>query len=187
MGFNSAFKGLINLHRRAFTMFLYRMLSSYCQNWATGITSPCRFTEVGIWVAGITIPTSDMLISVLGLHAGVTTLTFCSFHSSSLTVTGQYLNMHHGSWITLSRHVAVTMWQIPDAVDTVVCAPNDGWRYHPKHVEQFPDINKLCKATSCWIYIGILVSKSQSQKFFWISTDELRLERLEDWRREEKE
>ena len=31
-----------------------------------------------------------------------------------------------------------------DAVDTVVCAPDDGWKYHPKHVEQFPDINKLC-------------------------------------------
>jgi hypothetical protein len=28
---------------------------------------------------------------------------------------------------------------LPDAVDTVVCAPDDGWRYHPKHVEQFPD------------------------------------------------
>jgi len=27
--------------------------------------------------------------------------------------------------------------QIPDAVDTVVCAPDDGWWYHPKHVEQF--------------------------------------------------
>jgi hypothetical protein len=26
----------------------------------------------------------------------------------------------------------------PDAVDTVVCVPDDGWRYHPKHVEQFP-------------------------------------------------
>jgi len=26
-----------------------------------------------------------------------------------------------------------------DAVDTVVCAPDDGWRYHPKHVEQIPD------------------------------------------------
>ena len=25
------------------------------------------------------------------------------------------------------------------AVDTVVCAPDDGWRYHPEHVEQFPD------------------------------------------------
>jgi hypothetical protein len=28
---------------------------------------------------------------------------------------------------------------LPDAVDTVVCAPDDGWLYHPKHVEQFPD------------------------------------------------
>ena len=44
---------------------------------------------------------------------------------------------------------------IPDAVDTVVCAPDDGWRYHPKHVEQFPDINKLCNVASFWMYIGI--------------------------------
>jgi len=43
------------------------------------------------------------------------------------------------------------------AVDTVVCAPDDGWKYHPKHVEQFPDIDKLCNVTSCWIYIGILL------------------------------
>jgi len=41
----------MNLYRRVLTMFLYRMLSSYCQNWATGITSSCRFTEVSIWVA----------------------------------------------------------------------------------------------------------------------------------------
>jgi hypothetical protein len=26
------------------------------------------------------------------------------------------------------------------------------WKYHPKHVEQFPDINKLCNVLSCWIY-----------------------------------
>jgi hypothetical protein len=45
--------------------------------------------------------------------------------------------------------------QIPDAVDTVVCAPDDGCKYHPKHVEQFPDINKVCNVASCWIYIGI--------------------------------
>jgi hypothetical protein len=51
--------------------------------------------------------------------------------------------------------VTVTVWQIPDAVDKFVCAPDDGWRYHPKHVEQFPDINKLCKVASCLIYIGI--------------------------------
>jgi len=53
------------------------------------------------------------------------------------------------------RQIAVTMWQIPDAVDTVVCAPDGGWKYHPKHVEQFPDINKLRNVASCWIYIGI--------------------------------
>jgi hypothetical protein len=44
---------------------------------------------------------------------------------------------------------------LPDAVDTVVCAPDDGWRFHPKHVEQFPDINKLCKVASCWVYSRI--------------------------------
>jgi len=36
-----------------------------------------------------------------------------------------------------------------------MCAHDDGWKYHPKHVEQFPDINKLCNVASCWIYIGI--------------------------------
>jgi len=35
------------------------------------------------------------------------------------------------------------VWQIPDAIDTVVCTPDDGRRYHQKHVEQFPDMNKL--------------------------------------------
>jgi hypothetical protein len=28
---------------------------------------------------------------------------------------------------------------MPDTVDTVVCAPDDGWRFHPKYVEQFAD------------------------------------------------
>jgi len=32
---------------------------------------------------------------------------------------------------------------MPDVVDTVRRAPDDGWRYHQKHVEQFTDINKL--------------------------------------------
>jgi hypothetical protein len=42
---------------------------------------------------------------------------------------------------------------MPEAVDTVICAPDDGWRYHPKHVEQFTDINKLYIVASCWIII----------------------------------
>ena len=44
---------------------------------------------------------------------------------------------------------------MPDAVDTFVCAPDDGWRYHPKHVEQFPEIDKLCNVAYCWIHIRI--------------------------------
>jgi hypothetical protein len=34
-----------------------------------------------------------------------------------------------------------------------------GWKYHPKHVDQFPYINELCDVTCCWIYehIGILL------------------------------
>jgi hypothetical protein len=47
--------------------------------------------------------------------------------------------------------------QIPDAVDIVVCAPDVGWKYHLKYVEQFPDINKLCNVASCWIYIRTLL------------------------------
>ena len=44
-----------------------------------------------------------------------------------------------------SRQVAVTGLLVPHAVDTVTGAPDDGWRYHPKHVERFTDINKLLK------------------------------------------
>ena len=61
-------------------------------------------------------------------------------------------------WVAYATHsTAVTVWQIPDAVDTVVCALDDGWKYHPKHVDPCSDINKLCNVASCWIYIGILL------------------------------
>jgi hypothetical protein len=54
------------------------------------------------------------------------------------------------------------------AVHTVVCAPDDGWKYHPKHVEQFSDINKLCNVASRWIYEynGILLG---ARPFLYIS------------------
>jgi hypothetical protein len=31
------------------------------------------------------------------------------------------------------------VWQILDVVDIFASIPDDGWKYHPKHVEQFPD------------------------------------------------
>jgi hypothetical protein len=42
----------------------------------------------------------------------------------------------------LQHLVFVTLLLLPAAIvaiDTVVCASDDGWWYHPKHVEQFPD------------------------------------------------
>jgi hypothetical protein len=52
-----------------------------------------------------------------------------------------------------------------DAVDTVVCASDDGWKYHPKYAEQFPNINKVCNVVSCWIYtyIGIYLGYTDPQ------------------------
>ena len=31
-------------------------------------------------------------------------------------------------------------WPVPDAVITVICAPDDGWSYNPKYFEQFTEI-----------------------------------------------
>jgi hypothetical protein len=71
---------------------------------------------------------------------------------TALNVSGG-TSTHHQERIQLylQHLVIVTPLLLPAAitVDIVVCAPNDGWWYHPKHVEQFPDINKMCKVASC--------------------------------------
>jgi hypothetical protein len=36
-------------------------------------------------------------------------------------------------------HCISEVWPVQDAVITVICAPDDGWSYHPKHVEQFTE------------------------------------------------
>ena len=89
-----------------------------------------------------------------------------ALHVSGGTSTNhqEHINYIYSIWYLSHRYCYLPLsrrswkrfeWQIPDAIDTIVCAPDDRWRYHPKHVEQFPDINKLCKVAFCWIYIGI--------------------------------
>jgi hypothetical protein len=56
-----------------------------------------------------------------------------------------------------------------DAVDTVTRAPDDGWRYHPKYVEQFTDINKLYIFASCWTVIDIIDSLDQFRGSFFFT------------------
>jgi len=78
---------------------------------------------------------------------------------TALHVSGGTSTHHHEHIQLYLRHLVfvtpLLLPTAPDAVNTVVCAPDDGRRYHPKHVEPFPDINKLCNVASCWIYTGI--------------------------------
>ena len=46
---------------------------------------------------------------------------------------------HRPPMLLLPFAVVEAMRRVPDAVDRVICAPDDGWRNHLKHVEQFTD------------------------------------------------
>jgi len=64
--------------------------------------------------------------------------------SVACVIAQQYssLNIRHPQHTQTSSStstIAAGVWQMQDAIDTVVCTPDDGWRYHPKHLEQFPD------------------------------------------------
>jgi len=77
------------------------------------------------------------------------------FLETALHVSGGTTTHHQEHTQLYLQHLALV--KVPDTADTVVCAPDDGWRYLPKHVEQFPDINKPCNVASCWIYTRILI------------------------------
>jgi len=62
----------------------------------------------------------------------------------------------------------VTVWQIPDAVDAVVCAPDDGWWYHREHVEQFPDKINCVTFHLVWYVLEWSVSLSYFLRFFFL-------------------
>jgi hypothetical protein len=68
----------------------------------------------------------------------------CFYHKAetvSFISSGNYstcFGWHHHQLSGAQTTVSTVVWQIPDAVETVVCTP-DNWWCHPKHVEQFPD------------------------------------------------
>jgi len=70
---------------------------------------------------------------------------------------GWYLHLLSGAQTTVCTAFGICHTVLlPDAVDTVVSAPNDGRRCHPKH-RAVSRWNKLCNVASCWIYIRILL------------------------------
>jgi hypothetical protein len=91
--------------------------------------------------------------------------TFYLYLKTVLHVSGG-TSTHHQERIQLSTayicHTVTAICRYRGRVGTglsvlwVAYAPDNGWKYHPKYVEQFPDMNKLCNVAYCWIYWNIL-------------------------------
>jgi hypothetical protein len=66
---------------------------------------------------------------------GPDSATFRDLRSRKVAESGPYLS----SLADVTRCI-FRSWPLPDAVIKVIYAPDDGWSYHPKHVEQFTEI-----------------------------------------------
>ena len=67
------------------------------------------------------------------------------------------------------RQVAVTVWQIRDAVCAVqFWAPDDGRKTRLKHVECLTEINKLWNVASCWLYSANILAMHGSMNFNFV-------------------
>jgi len=94
-----------------YTQFVLSVNCSTCFGW---YIHPSSGTQ-------ITVSTASGTSQPLLLPAAVVEELRLSLNSCTITTGSRY------------------SWLVPDAVDTVICASDDRWRYHPKHVEQFTD------------------------------------------------
>ena len=109
----------------------------------------------------------DANIYSLFIAANCSTCFGCWHHPSS----GAHINVFTAYvtvrivWAANSRSVSIhprqrelaaqTLRPIPDALNTVIRAPVDGWCQQPKHVEQFAAINKSYIVASRWTIINV--------------------------------
>jgi len=67
-----------------------------------------------------------------------------------------YLSPTWPSWLRWREVAAQKIWPVPEAVVTVLCTPDDGCGWHPKHVEwTYRIINTLLCVKSPWQIINI--------------------------------
>ena len=80
---------------------------------------------------------SNLSTTMEGSREGLTSVRCCdySYMCSWWLVELPPETCRASSFAPRQRKVAETVWPVPDAVITVICAPDDGWSYHPKHVE----------------------------------------------------
>ena len=107
--------------------------------------------------------TQSSLFIILQVHC---TCFGCQPHPSSAvhkTVTTAYgtvqlpaSNMAKLAWPRWKQVAAQKIWPVPEAVVTVLCTPDDGCGWHPKHVQWTCRItNRLLCVASRWTIINI--------------------------------
>ena len=86
------------------------------------------------------------------------------YHPSS----GAHSNSHYNIW-HWSNRIATAHRPVPGCNDKFECAPDDGWGYHPKHVEMYAEnIIKLYTLASRWTIIDnvtVMFTECESYKF----------------------
>ena len=76
--------------------------------------------------------------------------------TKSMTSTGGCSYSFVYSWPRWREVAAQKIWSVPEAVVTVLCTPDDGCGWHPKHVEwTCRIINRLLCVASRWTIISI--------------------------------
>jgi len=71
--------------------------------------------------------------------------------------TQNFLQRGHASLVTFEGGTAQKIWPVPEAVVTVLCTPDDGCGWHPKHVQwTCRIINRLFCVASRWTVINIV-------------------------------
>ena len=62
------------------------------------------------------------------------------------------------AWPRWREVAAQKIWPVPEAVVTVLCTPDDGCGWHPKHVEwSCRIISRLFCVVSCWNIVNICI------------------------------
>ena len=84
----------------------------------------------------------------------------------------------YSSWPHWREVAAQKIWQVPEAAVTVLCTPDDGCGWHPKHVEwTCRIINRLLCVASRWTIINIVPELLVSTVFISLLSDLTRTQR----------
>jgi hypothetical protein len=96
------------------------------------------------------------------VHYSLFYRTYCIFRRIYIFNNNCNFNLIYRYSLSVNWILSITVLRLPDAAVTVVCAPEDGCWWRPKHVEQLPDkINSLKCASSWDLYISFFYGTAE--------------------------